>query len=658
MEHIRRVLGIAAMAAGLSVAPMRAQTGFESAKPESKLDKWDQKADKAELKQPKWDQKADKGQEKIDSKQSKWDLKPDKAEEKIESKQPKWEVKPDKAEEKRVWKDQAAIGAPLLIAQNVDMDQVRAQIKAAEKAMAKVNTEQVQDQIRAAEKAMQSVDMEQVQEQIRQAMKATENLDWGAFQAQTEAAMKASQSLDWGRLSQTLKDSQLQFDTLRAGGFGRLTDGSFGGTLGGLAFAPFQQGVGVGRGISGDKERAREAEERAREVRERQRDAAERLADNEQRKIDLYREGTGSVDEGRYEQAVSRFNRLLEADAKWSRADGALYWKAYALNKLGKRDEAGAAIGEISKQFPQSKWINDAKALQVEIQQSAGRPVSPDSIDDQDLKLLALQSLINSDAEKAVPLVDGVLKNPKNNLSLKAKALYVLAQRPNNERARAIVTEYAKSGANPDLQIRAVGYVGAWRSKESQQILFDIYSSNSDVAVKRAALRGMSSSRDSAHLLTAAKGEQNADLRREAIRGLGNMQAAAELGQLYSSETSNELKDQILSSLMNARSTDKLIEIAKTEKNAELRGDAIRYLGNMRSEKTADALAAVYGSESDKNVKSQIMRSLANQGAGKQLVEVVRNEKDGELKTSGVRMLGQVRGSKEASDYLMELISK
>jgi len=65
--------------------------------------------------------------------------------------------------------------------------------------------------------------------------------------------------------------------------------------------------------------------------------------------------------------------------------------------------------------------------------------------------------------------------------------------------------------------------------------------------------------------------------------------------------------------------------------------------------KTADALASVYGSETDKNVKSQIMRSLASQGAGKQLVEVVRNEKDAELKTSGVRMLGQVRGSKEAS---------
>ena len=59
-------------------------------------------------------------------------------------------------------------------------------------------------------------------------------------------------------------------------------------------------------------------------------------------------------------------------EAKWSRNDGVFYWKAYALNKLGKRDEAQAALAEIPKQFPQSRWINDAKALQVEIQQAKG----------------------------------------------------------------------------------------------------------------------------------------------------------------------------------------------------------------------------------------------------------------------------------------------
>jgi TolA-binding protein len=650
MKNIRRVLGIAVMAGGIGIASGFAQASLDS----PKADKAEQKM---ELKQPKWDAKVDKAdiaEKKAEAKQPKWDAKSDKAERKMELKQPKWNEKVDKAEQKRVWPDQASIGKPELVAQDfgqvqIDSRRIKEQIDAAMKATKNLDMDQIAAQIKASEKALSQVDMEQVQDAIRKAERATQNLDWGQLSEQMRESQRAFELA--GPAFESLRASAL-FDVA----------GSLNGLATGLAF---QQGVGggvgggVGRGVGSqnDKERARDAADRARDVRDRQRDAIERLADNEQQKIDLYREGTGAVDQGRYEQAVTRFNRLLDADSKWSRADGAYYWKADALYKLGKRDEALAALGEISKQFPQSRWINDAKALQVEIQQAAGRPISPDSISDQDLKLLALQSLLNSDSERAVPLVDGVLKDPKNNLSLKAKALYVLAQRPNNERAREIVAAYAKNGSNPDLQIRAIGYVGTYRSKDSQQILADVYASNSDVAIKRAALRAMSTSRDSAHLFNAAKSEQNAELRREAIRSLGNMQASGELGQLYASETNNELKDQILISLMNTRSTDKLIEIAKTEKNTELRGDAIRYLGNMRSDKTADALVAVYASETDKNVKAQIIRSLGQQSAGKQLVDVTRAEKDSELKAEGVRWLGRMK-SKEASDYLMEIISK
>jgi hypothetical protein len=39
-------------------------------------------------------------------------------------------------------------------------------------------------------------------------------------------------------------------------------------------------------------------------------------------------------------------------------------------------------------------------------------------------------------------------------------------------------------------------------------------------------------------------------------------------------------------------------------------------------------------------------------------VEVTRNEKDRELKAQGVLWLGRMKGSKEATDYLMELINK
>jgi tetratricopeptide (TPR) repeat protein len=392
-------------------------------------------------------------------------------------------------------------------------------------------------------------------------------------------------------------------------------------------------------------------EQREREAQDRLRERQERAREGE----DVYREGSSSIDEQHYDRAVDRFDRVIEN--KSPRSDGAYYWKAYALNKLGKRDEALAALAEIPKQFPQSRWINDAKALQVEIQQASGTGVPPEGQSDQDLKLLAINALINSEPDRTIPLLEKVVNDPKNNLGIKARALFVLAQN-RSDKARDIVAQYAKSGANPDLQMRAVGYLGAFRSKDSQQILADVYAANNDVSIRRAVLRSLMISRDAAHLASIAKTEQNVDLRREAIRDLGMIRATPELAQLYSTESNADLKESIIESLWIGRDVDKLSELAKNEKDARLRGDAIQRLGMLRDPKSADALAAMYASEPDKNVKGQIVNALWMGGACKQLVEAMRAEKDPALKTDGVRRLGMMKGCKEGTDYLLELISK
>ena len=414
----------------------------------------------------------------------------------------------------------------------------------------------------------------------------------------------------------------------------------------GFAFAPQQSSV----------ERAREAAERAQEAQERAREAVDRIRETEDRNNEWYRDGYSLIDDHRYEKAIDRFDRVI--GAKWPRADGAYYWKAYALNKLGKSDEALAALAEIPKQFPQSRWINDANALRVEIQQAKGQNVSPESQSDEDMRLLAINALMNSEPERAIPLLEKVINDPKNPLSIKGKALFVLAQ-SRSEKGHQIVAQYAKNGSNPDLQLRAVSYIGTYRSKDSQQILADVYASVSDPAVKRAVLRSMMVSRDTPHLFAAAKSESNADLRRDAIRQLGNLQAVNELSQLYASETNTELKGIIIDAIFVGRGTDKLIELAKGEKDATLRLSAIRRLGTMgRDERIPDALVAMYRSESDKTVKIQIAQALWHAQACKQLVDINRAEKDVELKTEGVRRLGQMKGCKEATDYLMEIINK
>ena len=137
-------------------------------------------------------------------------------------------------------------------------------------------------------------------------------------------------------------------------------------------------------------------------------------------------------------------------------------------------------------------------------------------------------------------------------------------------------------------------YLVTYRSKESRQLLYEVYGSVSDVNVKRAVLRSFEISRDVDHLTAIAKSEQNVDLRREAIRQLGNMhvdQEIANLVSLYSSESDREIKIEILNSLANQGAVKQMIDCARKESDPELKKVAVRRLGEMKSKEALDFIA-------------------------------------------------------------------
>lgn len=403
-------------------------------------------------------------------------------------------------------------------------------------------------------------------------------------------------------------------------------------------------------GLLAQTDKARAAVERARE--------GVRMHKFE-RSQDAYRNGIEALDQRKYEKALEQFDQYVHsyADVKDSRADGALYWKAYALHKLGRRAEALTTLAEMQKKFTASRWLNDARALQLEVNQAAGQGPAPESQSDEELKLLALNSLMNSDPERTVPLLEKLLSDPKATPRVKSRALFVLAQN-RNPRAAEAMARFAKGGSgNPDLQLKAVEYLGTHGSKENRQVLSDVYNSATDPVVKRTALRAFMIAGDREHLLAAAKGEKSPELRMEAIRQLGMSGGQAELAQLYPVESSAEVKHAIIHGLFISGAADKLIELAKSEKDPNVRLDIIHRLGTMGRTKTGDALAAMYASESDKTVKREIQRSLFIQNNAAQLVAVARKETDPGLRQEAVQHLSRMR-SKEATDFMMEILTK
>src|SRR5262245_18358277 len=76
---------------------------------------------------------------------------------------------------------------------------------------------------------------------------------------------------------------------------------------------------------------------------------------------DLYSDGRDAIEEGKYERALDRFNRLI--DLKRSLTDAALYWKAYSLSQLGRRADALSTLAEMQQQFKDIRWLREARAL-------------------------------------------------------------------------------------------------------------------------------------------------------------------------------------------------------------------------------------------------------------------------------------------------------
>lgn len=366
----------------------------------------------------------------------------------------------------------------------------------------------------------------------------------------------------------------------------------------------------------------------------------------------LYRAGKRALEKRAWDMAVRNFDHIVER--KMPRADAALYWKAYALSRLGRNPDALSALSDLARLHASSRWLNDARALEIELKQSSGQPVSPDSEADEDLKLLALNGLMRSDPDRAFPALEKILGGSASP-RLKERALFVAAHN-RSPRTRDLLLKYARGGTNPDLQVRAVEYLGHQPSPETTQALEEIYAGAGEAAIKRAVLRAWAAGKAKDKLLMAAKSEKAPELKREAIRGLGEADGESELWQLLQSETGPEARLEIIRSLpRREESADRVIELAKTEKDPKVRAALVEHLGEVRNPKTLAALVSMYSPEDNQEVRRRILRGIRRHNDAKALVAIARTEKDPRLKRMAVEELSEMK-SKEAGDYLMELL--
>ena len=138
-----------------------------------------------------------------------------------------------------------------------------------------------------------------------------------------------------------------------------------------------------------------------------------------------FADGTRAINEGRWEDAIAIFTKL--ADLKGDYADGALYWKAYAENKLGRSSQALDTCTALLRQYPASSWIEECGALKIEIHAANGQPLPPSAEQSDDLKLLALAALMHRDEKQGLAQIDEIL-NGDSSEKLKQGAIFIMRE--------------------------------------------------------------------------------------------------------------------------------------------------------------------------------------------------------------------------------------
>ncbi|MGH9319678.1 MAG: hypothetical protein ACRD21_11645 [Vicinamibacteria bacterium] len=421
-----------------------------------------------------------------------------------------------------------------------------------------------------------------------------------------------------------------------------------------------------------------------------------------------YQRGRDALDGGRWQEAIEAFEIAGEDEAL---ADAALYWQARAHARIPNAQRALELIASLESRYPRSSWRDDAQALAAEIR---GGSANVQSSDDEDLKLMALNGLLQADEEAALPILEEFLASERSS-RLKERALFVLAQ-SESEKAHAILARIAREGRDPDLQRQAIRYLGVHASDRGLALLAELYGSLSSTEAKSTVLESFMIADDDKRLLDLARNEPNPELRGKAVHLLGTMDATAALWELYQREASDDVKEKMLQAFMIAGDDEHLLAVARDGKQSEeLRRAAIQLLGaegandalwqlyqeessletrkqilralfvageheriaqvatnaneplelrkaaihnlGVSDDEAIPSLVSLYRSESSPELKRQVLDALFIQDAVKELIEIARAERDPELKKRAVEKISLI-GSKEAKDFLMELLRR
>ena len=386
--------------------------------------------------------------------------------------------------------------------------------------------------------------------------------------------------------------------------------------------------------------------------------------------LKLFRAGRDLIENEEWAKAAETFRSFIVTYPRDSDVDAALYWYAYALKRQGQPREAAKALKRLIKEHQRSGWREEADAMLTELAPALGQTEIIDdalSRENEELKIIALQSLFNSNPERAYGFVSDWLK-PNSTASRRMKEAAVsLLGAHGGKQAVPILLEVARSNTDAKLRRTAIHRLGEAGGEAIMDELMRIYAADPDLSIRRQVLHALAEM-DGAHadarlLQIAQNPSENIDLRKTAISRLGERDGAFDnLVRIYDADRTVEIRKRLMNAFSESsdpRALAKLLQVARTDENTELRRFALRRLGEKNSEAMLDELLRIYQAERDMDVKREILHAFSdmnNPRARVKLYEIARNPAESvELRRTVINRIGDHGKDEQTVGLLISL---
>jgi hypothetical protein len=385
----------------------------------------------------------------------------------------------------------------------------------------------------------------------------------------------------------------------------------------------------------------------------------------------VFRSARDLITDGQWARAQEKFSDYVSSYPNEKNLDAALYWMAYAQQKLAKYDECRTTILRLIEKYPTSSWRADARVLLAQVPgaytvsyapyaaivQGQGQaatvttppaeptiiyapaeplgPVTiaapgqsvgvggyaytlddfggPTSDDDPcEFKIVVLQALFQTDLQRGIMAATEWLK-PGSTQTVRCKsAALTLLGRHGGKTVTPVILGVARSEPDLKLRARAIATLGATNDDSVVDALRDFALTSQDNDIVEASL----------YALSKHTGDR-------AIAVLADIATSSR------SITQRKLAIANIAIRPGEPAVDALFRIYDADQNIEIRKAVISGFGNRKSERAGARLFDIARGSDNVDMRKAAISAISRRGGDKAvefLLNLYDNEKNEELK--------------------------